>query len=122
VREEELVDRLIERVAELDVHKASVKACGRVPGGHHGERGSETRTFRTTTAELVLLRDWLASQQVQVVGMESTGVLWKPVYYLAASPSEPRVARPAVASGQVRVSRGVAARPRLCPHKVGIRP
>jgi transposase len=75
------VDRLIERVAGLDVHKASVKACVRVPG-QDGARHSETRTFRTTTAGLVLLRDWLASFQVTVVGMESTGVYWKPVYYL----------------------------------------
>jgi transposase len=63
------------------VHKASVTACVRVPGEQGGRR-SETRTFRTTTAGLVLLRDWLASFQVTVVGMESTGVFWKPVYYL----------------------------------------
>jgi Transposase len=70
---EEQVDRLIERVAGLDVHKASVTACVRVPGGDGG-RHSQTRTFRTTTAGLVLLRDWLASFGVTVVGMESTGV------------------------------------------------
>ena len=74
------MDRLIERAAGLDVHKASVKACVRVPG--NGGRQSEIRTFRTTTAGLVLLRDWLASHEVTVVGMESTGVYWKPVYYL----------------------------------------
>ena len=72
------MDRFIERCAGLDVHKASVKACVRVPDGHGGRR-SETRTFRTTTAGLVLLGDWLASHQVQVVGMESTGVFWKAV-------------------------------------------
>jgi transposase len=75
------VDRLIERAAGLDVHKASVKACVRVPG-NDGGRQNEIRTFRTTTAGLVLLRDWLASHAVTVVGMESTGVYWKPVYYL----------------------------------------
>ena len=69
------MDRLIERVAGLDVHKASVKACVRVPAERPGERHSQTPTFRTTTAGLVLLRDWLASHQVTVVGMESTGVL-----------------------------------------------
>jgi hypothetical protein len=68
------VDRFIERCAGLEVHKASVKACVRVPDGHGGRR-SEIRTFRTTTAGLVLLGDWLASHQVQVVGMASTGVL-----------------------------------------------
>jgi hypothetical protein len=72
------VDRFIERCAGLDVHKASVKACVRVPDGH-GRRRSKTRTFRTTTAGLVLLGDWLASHQVQVVVMEATGVFWKPV-------------------------------------------
>ena len=75
------MDRFIERCAGLDVHKASVKACVRIPDGGGG-RHSETRTFRTTTAGLVLLRDWLTSHQIQVVGMESTGVFWKPVYYL----------------------------------------
>jgi transposase len=75
------VDRLIERAAGLDVHKASVKACVRVPG-NDGGRQNEIRTFRTTTAGLVLLGDWLASHEVTVVGMESTGVSWKPVYYL----------------------------------------
>jgi hypothetical protein len=76
------VDRRIERVAGLDVHKASVKACVRVPAERAGERQSQTRTFRTTTAGLVLVRDWLASHQVTVVGMKSTGVFWKSVYYV----------------------------------------
>jgi len=48
------MDRLIERVAGLDVHKASVKACVRVPD-QDGGRHSQIRTFRTTTAGLVLL-------------------------------------------------------------------
>jgi transposase len=76
------VDRLIERVAGLDVHKASVKACVRVPAERPGERQSQTRTFGTTTAGLVLLRDWLASHQVTVVGWSRPGCCWKPVYYL----------------------------------------
>ena len=28
------------------------------------------------------LRDWLASFEVELVGMEATGVYWKPVYYM----------------------------------------
>jgi transposase len=75
------VERLIDRCAGLDVHKASVTATVRVPDGQGGRR-TETRTFRATTAGLVLLGDWLASLGVTVVGMESTGVYWKPVYYL----------------------------------------
>jgi transposase len=76
------MDVLIERCAGLDVHKASVTATVRVPGARRGTHHVETRTFRTTTAGLVLLGDWLASFGVTVVGMESTGVYWKPVYYL----------------------------------------
>ena len=30
----------------------------------------------------MLLRDWLASFEIELVGMEATGVYWKPVYYL----------------------------------------
>jgi transposase len=75
------VDQLIERCAGLDVHKASVTGCVRVPG-EGGARQQHTRTFRTTTAGLVLLRDWLASFGVTVVGMESTSVYWKPCYWL----------------------------------------
>jgi transposase len=72
------VERLIERCAGLDVHKASVTATVRVPDEQGGRR-TETRTFRATTAGLVLLGDWLASFGVTLVGMESTGVYWKPV-------------------------------------------
>ena len=75
------MDQLIERCAGLDVHKASVTGCVRVPG-EGGARQQHTRTFRTTTAGLVLLRDWLASFGVTVVGMESTSVYWKPCYWL----------------------------------------
>jgi transposase len=76
--EEAAMERLIERCAGLDVHKASVTATVRVPGDQGG-RQTETRTFRATTAGLVLLGDWLASFGVTVVGMESTGVYWRPV-------------------------------------------
>src|SRR5262249_12579555 len=76
-----VVETLIERVAALDVHKDSVVACVRVPGAE-GRRVQEKRRFGTTTAGLLVLRDWLKSYGVTVVGMESTGCYWKPVYYL----------------------------------------
>jgi transposase len=75
------MELLIERCAGLDVHKASVTATVRVPD-QAGGRLQQTRSFRATTAGLVLLGDWLASFGVTVVGMESTGVYWRPVYYL----------------------------------------
>jgi transposase len=42
----------------------------------------EIREFATTTRGLLVLRDWLASFGVGLVGMEATGVYWKPIYYV----------------------------------------
>jgi transposase len=75
------MERLIERCAGLDVHKSSLTACVRVPRPGGG-REQETRTFRTTTQGLLALLDWLRSYEVELVGMESTGVYWRAVYYL----------------------------------------
>jgi len=75
------VDPLIERVAGLDVHKASVVATVRTPGAD-GSRISRTETFGTMTADLIALRDWLHAYGVTHVALESTGVYWKPIYYV----------------------------------------
>jgi transposase len=40
----------------------------------------EIRTFRTVTKELLLMRQWLLEESCTHVGMESTGVLWRPIY------------------------------------------
>ncbi len=75
------MERVIERGAALDVHKKSVTACVRVPGPEGGRR-QEVQTFGTTAAALLTLRDWLSVHGVTHVAMESTGVYWKPVYYV----------------------------------------
>lgn len=72
---------LIDRCAGLDVHQATVMATVRIPDAHGG-RQAITETFGTTTDALVTLRDWLQAHGVTHVAMESTGVYWKPVYYL----------------------------------------
>jgi len=70
---------LIERCCGLDVHQETVVACLVI--GAPGVRPSkEVRTFRTVTRELEALRDWLKAAGVTHVGMESTGVYWRPVY------------------------------------------
>lgn len=69
-----------ERCAGLDVHKEEVVACARVQ-----ERRRTTYAqarFPTTTRGLLALSDWLAEQGCTVVGMEATGVYWKPVWHL----------------------------------------
>jgi transposase len=75
------MERVLERCAGLDVHKKTVTACVRVPGDH-GDRAQHVRTFGTTTAELLTLRDWLEAHHVTHVAMESTGVYWRPVFYV----------------------------------------
>jgi len=75
------MERVIERGAGLDVHRDSVAVCVRGPGPE-GARVQYVRTFGTTTVELLALRDWLDTQGVTHVAMESTGVYWKTVYYM----------------------------------------
>jgi transposase len=72
------MDVLFERVAGLDVGKASVTVCVRTPD-ERGKRRTETRTFRTMTRSLELMADWLVEQGVTVAAMESTATYWKPV-------------------------------------------
>jgi len=72
---------VVERGAGLDVHQATVVATVRIPDGGN-ERKKVTETFPTTTAGLLTLRDWLQAHGVTHVAMESTGVYWKPVYYI----------------------------------------
>lgn len=74
------MDVTLERCAGLDVHKATLTACIRLPGPG-SERAQVIQTFGTTTPDLLALRDWLAAHRVTDVAMESTGVYWKPVYY-----------------------------------------
>jgi transposase len=70
--------------AGLDVHKKTVVACIRRVR-HDGQIDSEVRTFRTLTAGLVELSDWLDAALVKHVAMESTGVYWKPVFHILES-------------------------------------
>lgn len=72
---------MIERCAGLDVHQATVMATVRIPDGQNA-RQVITETFGTTTGALLTLRDWLQAHGVTHVAMESTGVYWKPVYYI----------------------------------------
>src|SRR5688572_19092849 len=68
-----------ERCCGLDVHKRLVVACLLV--GRPGQSSKkETRTFGTTTVELLALEEWLAAAGCTHVAMESTGSYWKPIY------------------------------------------
>lgn len=73
------MDVMVERGCGLDVHQATVVACLLI--GPPGKRPTkEIRTFRTMTASLREMRDWLKAAGCTHVAMESTGVYWQPVY------------------------------------------
>jgi transposase len=74
------METLLKCCAALDVHRASVSACVRVPGERDQRREFNER-FGTTTPDLLALCDWLRGHGVTHVAMEATGVYWKPVYY-----------------------------------------
>jgi transposase len=76
------MDVVVERCAGLDVHRDSVVATVRVPGKGKSRRRREQQTHRfgTTIGQLETLADWLAGFEVTLVGMEATGVYWKPVF------------------------------------------
>ena len=72
---------LYPRCAGLDLHKKTVVACMTLtePSGHVQE---SIRTFSTMTGQILAMADWLTSQQVTHVAMESTGIYWRPIYTL----------------------------------------
>lgn len=68
------LELMVERVVGLDLGKAELVACVRVPHpSEPGRRMQEIRTYRTTTAQLLELAAWLRAERVQRVVMESTG-------------------------------------------------
>jgi len=81
------MDVVVERCGGLDVHKDTVVACVRTPGPGR-QRDEVVATFGTVTVELLALRDWLLAHRVTLVGMESTGVYWKPVFYVLENAME----------------------------------
>jgi transposase len=75
------METIFERVGALDVHKAQVTACVRVPDAA-GRREPRLAEFATTVPGLMALRDWLAAHRVTHVAMEATGVYWQPVWHV----------------------------------------
>jgi transposase len=75
------METIFERVGALDVHKAQVTACVRVPDAA-GRREPQVAEFTTTVQGLTALRDWLAAHRVTHVAMEATGVYWQPVWHM----------------------------------------
>jgi transposase len=67
------------RCCGLDIHKKTIVACVLLTDADGAPRRF-VRTYGTMTADLLALGDWLRFHAVTHVAMESTGVLWRPVF------------------------------------------
>jgi transposase len=75
------MDTLLSQVAGLDVHLKSIQCavrCCQVSG----KLLTQVRSFGTMTGDLRALADYLHGLGITHVALESTGVLWKPVWNL----------------------------------------
>ena len=76
-------EEIIARVAALDIGKAEVVCCVRVPHeDRRGRRLQEVRAYSTMTGSLLGLADRLRALGVTRVVMEATSDYWKPVFYI----------------------------------------
>ncbi len=76
-------EELIERVAGIDIGKAELVCCVRVPDEDRARRRlQEVSTHSTMTRSQLALSDHLRCLGVTHVVMEATSDYWKPVFYL----------------------------------------
>jgi transposase len=76
-------EEIVERVAGLDIGKAELVCCVRVPHEDKpGKRLQEVETYSTMTRSLLGMADHLRCLGVTRVVMEATSDYWKPVFYL----------------------------------------
>ena len=75
-------EQIIERVAALDIGKAEIVCCVRLPGADGGRRVQEVSTHSTMVGSLCELANRLVGLGVQRVVMEATSDYWRPPFYL----------------------------------------
>jgi transposase len=75
-------EQIIERVAALDIGKAELVCCVRLPGKTGSRRVQEISTHSTMTRSLTELANRLVNLRVERVVMEATSDYWKPVFWL----------------------------------------
>ena len=81
--EDEEHEQVLERVAAIDVAKASGKVCVRVPHeSKPGRRVSRVQDVDATTRAVIELGDHLVCQGVEKVTVESTSDYWRIWFYL----------------------------------------
>ena len=73
LEETQETQEIIQRIAALDIGKAELVCCIRVPGaGRRGTRLQEVQTYSTMTRSLLVLADRLRQLGVTRVVMEAT--------------------------------------------------
>jgi transposase len=83
LEEDPQAEEIIARVAALDIGKAELVCCVRVPHeGKPGRRLQEVATYSTMTRSLLEMSDHLRCLGATRVVMEATSDYWKPVFYL----------------------------------------
>ena len=80
---DEEYEQILERVAAVDVAKATGMVCTRVPDDSRpGRRVSRVWEVAATTNAIIKLGESLAGLGIQKVTLESTSDYWRPFYYL----------------------------------------
>lgn len=76
-------EQILERVAAVDVAKATGMVCTRVPDdARPGRRVSKVWEVPATTNAIIELGEYLAGLGIQKVTLESTSDYWRSFYYL----------------------------------------
>jgi transposase len=73
-------DERLQRVAAIDVAKASGKVCVRLPGGK--QRVTKVWDVESTTAAILALADELVAMRIERTVMEATSDYWRSFFYL----------------------------------------
>src|SRR5262252_7246991 len=81
--EDEEHEEVVERVAAVDVAKASGMVCTRVPHpSGPGRRRTRVQEVDATTNAIIELGGQLAAEGIEKVTIESTSDYWRPFFYL----------------------------------------
>ena len=80
LEEDQQTEEIVARVAALDIGKAELVCCVRVPDEDRpGRRLQEVASYSTMTRRLLRLAERLTGLGVTRVVMEATSDYWKPV-------------------------------------------
>src|ERR1035441_9467323 len=81
--EDEEYEQVLERVAAIDVAKASGMVCTRVPhSSRPGKRRTMVREVAATTGAVLELAEQLAGERIEMVTLEATSDYWRIWFYV----------------------------------------